>query len=347
MVCLKCLGTIKKPEMKGKKDKLAKWLHRTGLLRLLNFGCGKYCMVINYHRIRECAHHETIFDDEVFGPDQYEFQQQVDWLTKNSDILSEKDLISVVQGEYQPPGRSAIITFDDGYIDNYTLAYPVLKQYHAPAIFFIPTKSIEKRHLGWWDCFAYLLKTTKKKEVVFEGKRLQPKEQLQEAMHFVLHFIDQSTQGVSVVMDRLRAACEVDFPARAEQDKELMTWEHLKEVSSNGISVGAHSHSHKVLSSLDLEQQKYEVKHSKAIIEQRIGKTVRSMSYPVGNYHHFSEDTKKIAADVGYELAFSFLTGLNTYGAIDPMDIKRVSASSYFPRFVGEMELPRLFCDSV
>ena len=126
-----------------------------------------------------------------------------------------------------------------------------------------------------------------------------------------------------------------------------MSWVQLEAVSNNGISIGAHSHSHKVLSSLDLGQQKAEIVNSKAIIEQRLGKNVRSMSYPVGNYHHFSQDTQKIALDAGYDLAFSFLTGINTYCAIDPMDVKRISVSSYFPRFIGEMKWPQLFCDCV
>ena len=201
--------------------------------------------------------------------------------------------------------------------------------------------------MGWWDYFAYLLKATKKNEVEFEGKRLRPKKQLREAMHIVLHCIDQNKQDESVILDSLRVACEVDFPGPNEQDNELMSWEQLEEVSNNGISIGAHSHSHKVLSSLDLGQQKYEIEHSKVIIEQRIGKIVRSMSYPVGNNHHFSEDTKKLALDAGYDLSFSFLTGINTYGAIDPMDVKRISVSHYFPRFVCTMESPRFLRDSV
>ena len=131
-------------DMKGKKDLLSKWLHWTGLLRLLNFGNGKQLIVINYHRIRASSHHETLFDDEVFGPDHQEFEDQIEWLTKNSDILSEDDLISVVWGEYQPPGRSVVLTFDDGYSDNYTLAYPVLRQYHAPALFLSPLNPLRK-----------------------------------------------------------------------------------------------------------------------------------------------------------------------------------------------------------
>lgn len=339
------MEVTKQIKTNSKKDKLAKWLYSTGLIRLLNFRRGKQLIVINYHRICADHHQETLFDDEVFGPDQYEFQKQVEWLTKNSDICSEEELIAMVQGEVQPPKRGVVLTFDDGYIDNYTLAYPVLRQYNTPAIFFIPTLPIEKRRLGWWDCFAYFLKTSPKNEVVFEGKSLLPKTKLQEAMHFVLNFIYQNNLDVSVVMDRLSRACEVDFPGQDVQDRELMSWDQIKEVSDHGVSIGAHSHTHKILNSLDLGQQKNEIVDSKMIIEQRLGKKVRVMSYPVGSYHHFSEATKKIVLDAGYDLGFSFLTGINTYGNIDQMDVKRISVSNYFPRFVCTMKFPQLFCD--
>ena len=102
-----------------KKDKLTQWLYWTGLFRLLSFGSDRHCFVLNYHRIREAGNHPTLFDDEVFGPDQQDFEQQVRWLTPNSDILSEEDLINVTRGKCQPPGRGVLITFDDVYIDNY------------------------------------------------------------------------------------------------------------------------------------------------------------------------------------------------------------------------------------
>lgn len=330
----------------GKKDLLAKMLYRFGLFRLLSFGGNQRCIVINYHRIKKCNNHATLFDNEVFGPDQQEFEQQIQWLKKNSDVLSEDDLISVVREQYKPSGRSIVITFDDGYVDNYSLAYPVLKQHCVPAIFFISTQSIEERCLGWWDNIAYILKSTAKKEVIFEGKCLQPKYNFQEAMKTVLHFVDQNKKDVFDLLDTLSVACEVNSPDINIQGGELMTWDQLEEVSNNGISIGAHTHSHKILSSLDLTQQKKEIEKAKKIIEQRLSKPVRSMSYPVGNYHHFTDATKKIVADAGFDLSFSFLTGLNKYGDIDPMDVKRISVSSYFPRFVGTIEIPYLFCDS-
>ncbi len=334
--------------MKGKKDKLALWLYRTGLLRLLDLGYHNRLIVINYHRIRsDNQDHFTLFDDEVFGPRRGELDQHFRWLKSNSDVISEHDLINISLGELKPPARGVLITFDDGYVDNYTLAYPLLREYSLPAIFFIPTQSTDERTLGWWDYIAYMLKQTQYERVVFEGKEILPKLDIQKAIHNVLHFVYYNRKDVDELLRELSSVCDVELPDLKIQSKELMTWANLREISENGIAIGAHTHSHKILSSLTVKFQRNEMVRSKQIIEENVGNKVRSMSYPVGNYHHFTEDTKKLAVECGYDLAFSFLTGVNSWEKLDPMDVKRISVSGYLPRFVGTICMPGLFCDCV
>lgn len=334
--------------MKGKKDNLALWFSRTGLLRLFGSGQSDHLIVINYHRIRIDGQKTfTAFDDEVFGPTRSELSQHFHWLKQNMDVLSEGDLHHIVSGGMKPSARSVLITFDDGYIDNYTLAYPLLRDHGLSAIFFIPTKAMEERTLGWWDHIAYLLKKTEHETIVFEGKEIRPQADIQQAIHYVLSFIDYNRKGIDELLLELCAACDVELPDAEIQNKELMTWDNLREVCKHGVSIGAHTHSHNILSSLDVATQKNELIKSKQIIEEKVGVKVRSMSYPVGNYHHFSEDTKKIAVECGYDLAFSFLTGINSWGKLDSMNVKRISVSSYLPRFVGTMCMPDLFCDCV
>ena len=64
------------------------------------------------------------------------------------------------------PNDLDIDSNDDGYIDNYTLAYPLLKVLNLPAIFFISTSLIEERHLGWWDIIDYMLKKSRKNTIL-------------------------------------------------------------------------------------------------------------------------------------------------------------------------------------
>lgn len=328
-----------------KKKILANCMFQTGLFRLLRFRSKSSLIVVCYHRIRDIDHRKTVFDDSVFGPDQEEFSKQVKWLKNNNDILTEGELLSIVNGEYAPPRRSVVITFDDGYIDNYTLAYPVLKSLNVPAIFFIPTQAIEERDLGWWDVISYLIKSSKKNEIKFFGERFYHRRSYDKAVHFVLSLIYQNNHETLPLLDKLSEACGVELPDTDMQSKELMTWEQLRELTQNNITIGSHTHSHTIMSGLDLVKQKFELESSKRKLEEHLGINVRSISYPVGNYLNFTDSTKKIAAEVGYDLGFSFLTGVNSYDAIDPMDVKRIVVPSDFPHFVSTFELPEIFCD--
>ena len=327
-----------------KKNLLAKCLYYSGFYRMANLWNNNDIVVINYHRIKTSQKsHFSMFDDGVFGPDQYEFEKQMSWLKKNIQILSEEDLINVVNNKFKPSKRSVVITFDDGYIDNYTLAYPILRHYKIPAIFFIPSQTIDERCLSWWDCFAYFLKKTEKDKIVLFGERLYPKQQYEKSLSFILNLVYQNKVKDSDVYNSLCAACDVDPISKDIQDRELMSWDQLKEVADNGIDIGAHTHSHRILSSLNPKQQHTEIINSKKIIEQHIGRNIRSMSYPVGSYNHFTETTKKIVRKAGFDLAFSFLNGVNSCGIIDAMDIKRIGVKISLPRFVCNIELHKIF----
>ncbi|MCI5168049.1 MAG: hypothetical protein D3903_18675 [Candidatus Electrothrix sp. GM3_4] len=333
--------------MKGKKDTLALWLHRTGLLKLFDSVQSNQLIVINYHRIQSDNQKKiTLFDDGVFGPTESELEQQFHWFKYNMDVLSEDDLLHIFNGGMVPPGRSLLITFDDGYIDNYTLAYPLLRKNNFPAIFFIPTQSINERTLGWWDYIAYMLKMSQQETIIFEGQKLFLRSETNKTIHYILNYIHCNKVDVDELLVDLSLVCDVKFPSIEIQDKELMTWENLQEVSKHGISVGSHTNSHNILSYLNKEKQAEELVLSKYLIEKKLGTKVQSMSYPVGTYSTFTAVTKRLAAECGYDMAFSFLTGINSWEKMDMMDMKRISVPNYFPRFVCTMRMPAFFNDS-
>ena len=61
-----------------------------------------------------------------------------------------------------------LITFDDGYRDNYTLAFPILRKHGVQAVFFLPTAFIGTGKLPWWDVIAYIIKHSVKKHIHIE-----------------------------------------------------------------------------------------------------------------------------------------------------------------------------------
>jgi peptidoglycan/xylan/chitin deacetylase (PgdA/CDA1 family) len=318
-------------------------LYGSGALRYLHWGDGKRLIVFNYHRIRPDGAFSTRFNDELFGPTASVFERQVTWLRNNTQVLSEDDLLYLIRSGKAPPGPSSLITFDDGYRDNYTLGYPVLRHLGIRAIFFVTLDFIDQRRVGWWDLIAYAAKNSPRADLEFEGKKYSRAER-ERLVHSLLRRIktEPASRTATLPME-LADACGTPLPTRGEQDHELMTWEEIREMHSGGMSIGSHTCSHPVLSRIPAEEQWRELADSKAGLEARIGAPVRSLAYPVGEPADFTEETCRLARKAGYEAAFSFATGTNRWPIRDRFRIARVSAPHQMSQFLAKTRLPAIF----
>lgn len=285
---------------------------------------------MNYHRIRhDGGNSYTPFDDNVFGLTAAEFRKQLRWLKENVDLVSEEELIRDLKGQRRGKRLSVLITFDDGYRDNYTIAYPIMQEMGIPGIFFIPYDIIEQRSLGWWDLIAYVIKNCGKESIKFEGRDIRFDKH---RSYWVTYFQElaktQSKSRIESMIQVLSNSCEVSLPGPEVQGAELMTWDQIREIAGADNAIGSHTNNHPVLANEDRQTQEEEIKRSKELIEHKIGREVRSIAYPVGNIQHFNEDSVALAKESGYHIGFSYKTGCNVWGRIDPYRIRRISAPS-------------------
>jgi len=284
--------------------------------------CNDQLMILNYHRMKT-PNKKIMFDDGVYGPDADRFQVEMEWLKKETRIISEEELIDVLYHKKKFNTLCSMVTLDDGYVDNYDIAFPILKKLSIPAIYFIPTKNINERSLGWWDIVAYLVKNTQLRKVRFREKQLlltDKKKVIAELNH---ELKEMETSRVDGYLEELSGRLNVRIPSLEVQGRELMTWEQIKEVSENGMTIGSHTHDHLILSRQTLSDLRYQVKKSKDILEEKLGRNIRSLAYPMGGYEHFDKETIEITQSLGFKLGFSFLTGANHFNHIDPFDVKR------------------------
>jgi peptidoglycan/xylan/chitin deacetylase (PgdA/CDA1 family) len=305
------------------KGGVLRGLSLLGVPRLARLLPSQDLVIFNYHRIG--ARGETTpFDDGVFGPDVEEFERQMRWLKRNTDVLSEGELLDACDGKRKWRGTCSAVTFDDGYRDCYTRAYPVLKAAGVPAIFFIPTNAVSEGRLTWWDHIAYLVKKSAKREFAFRG-RVYPagKESSATIAELLRDWRSSGGAATKGFVEELAAAAGAALPSREEERGQLMTWEQVREVAANGIGIGSHSARHDILSHLSPEDQRLELSNSKAAIERALGRAIVSLAYPVGQREHFTAETKRLAEECGYRMAFSFLTGTATRGRLDRFDIER------------------------
>lgn len=333
--------------IKGKRALLANMLFQSRVYRSLRPFDSKSLVIFNYHRIRDESHTSAPFDDGVFGPTQEMFRSQIQWLKHNSDIISESELLDHVHRRKKLRRSSVMITFDDGYRDNAELALPILSELKVPATFFISTSAIENREVGWWDAIAYLIKKTKKRRFVLNDELFDLTESKERSIRKIQEYKrTQKAEKTENLIQELAISCDVELPDFETGSKEIMSWDQVKESLAAGITIGSHTHSHRVLSTLSLADQFEEFRLSKEILERELKVPIRSIAYPVGGETDCHHETAGLAQKCGYELGFSFQTGANRLERLNPFRIGRISAEESIPLTCAAITLPSIFARS-
>ena len=332
----------------GPKDRFAELLVRSGAMRVLRRVAPARLVVFCYHRIRpETPGFSTVFDDDVFGPTVLQFREQMRWLRQHTTILSEADLLARADAPRPLSEPCVAVTFDDGYRDNYTFGLPVLEEFGIPAVFFIPTDLIDKRRLGWWDLISYFLRQTQRPTIRLDGRQYVLGSRRGEVVASLLERMKRApARETETLLTDLSEACAVPFPGAAVQDAELMTWEQIREAAERGITIGSHSRTHRVLTTLDQTTLTEELGTSKQALERMVGREVRSIAYPCGGPESFDSNVQHAARAAGYELGFSFSQEANRSERLVPFDVRRIGAPPGVSRLSAITVLPQIFAFS-
>ncbi len=214
------------------------------------------------------------------------FEEQVQYLNQSYEILQLSELVHILSQGLKPPKRAIVLTFDDGYGDNFLNAKPLLQKYKIPATFFIATQST---HCGefWWD----------------ELERLFAPDPLQ-MDHFFSVWDDlrmKSQTERSAVLEEFRTG-KTDLLPRS--DYRLLSDREIFEIARDNLfEIGAHTESHSRLSALGPHLQKAEIENSKLSLEAITSRPVRFFSYPFGGKGDYSSETVKLIHDLKFSAA--------------------------------------------
>ena len=138
---------------------------QSGLLSLLGQALRwSGVLVLNYHRVGNGD--ESPFDRGLWSADAEAFAEQIQFCKSQLDVITPDDIPRVLA---HGRGRYALITFDDGYRDNYETAFPILKAEGVPATFFVATGFVDVPRVPWWDEIAWMVRTSPQDRVVLSG----------------------------------------------------------------------------------------------------------------------------------------------------------------------------------
>jgi len=309
-----------------KKDILMCALSAVGVTKLRWQFLPPALYVFNYHRVGN--RDESGYNRNLFSCTAEQFCEQLAALKDRFDFVTVDRLAGFAGCGYAGRRPLALVTFDDGYADNYSLAFPVLKQMDVPAVFFLPTQYIGARRLLWSDEIAWMLRNSRHSTIALpyapEPYSLAV-ERLEPTIRDILRHVRRWPVPISEQIDQIRQACGGVAPAADGDWPPFMNWEQVREMRSAGMDIGSHTHSHTPLARLTPDRQRAELVNSRAVLEGELGSPVRAVAYPVGDRTAYTAETCRIAREVGYELGFSFLRHANRFPVHDALDIGRLA----------------------
>jgi peptidoglycan/xylan/chitin deacetylase (PgdA/CDA1 family) len=231
-------------------------------------------------------------------------------------------------GEPLPPG-ALVVTFDDGYDDNYRVAYPILRELGVPATFFVSTGYIDSGLPYHYDWFVHLLSVATVAAIDLPElghaaplpAGLRARQRLAQDLISKLKALDDDAQ--IQVIDRLARACGMPRVAPVA-DCRPMSWEQLREMHAGGMEIGSHGVGHRMLAKLDDAALEAEIVGSRDAIGRALGTLARVISYPVGGADAWDGRVVSAARAAGYVAGCSYLAGSNDPRRMDRYGLRRV-----------------------
>jgi peptidoglycan/xylan/chitin deacetylase (PgdA/CDA1 family) len=252
------------------------------------------------------------------------FELQVRYLRRHYHVLPLDHAVNLLREGAPIPLNGVVITFDDGYRDNYEEAFPILKRYGCTATIFVSTDPLETGRWIWPTRLYFWVFATTETVLSLDGLNGPgPALDLRttQSRRSAYWTINAHLRALPSASEREAALAEIARNLHFNPDTfpptftPMATWDHLREMSDGGMTIGSHAMTHPVLSLTARQEAQREVITSKAIIEQRLQRVVDVFAYPFGLAEHFDADTEWLVRTAGYRAACSAIPGTNPPGS--------------------------------
>lgn len=261
-----------------------------------------------------------------------EFHDLLLSLKKNGTPLDIDEYIELqARGGDLPPG-SFVVTFDDGFENNYSVAAPILKALNIPAIIYATTKFIDDNLMSWIDQIDMAVQMTEKTSLRLSFLD-RPVDIATTADKIAfLNLIRTTAKGdraffgrIDGVIDEICAVC--DLPRVMSADGPLdkkMNWAQVRELAQGPlIKIGGHTHTHPVMSYLSAEALAAEVSACLSKIDLGAAQKTVHFCYPEGLAHCYNDDVIACLKDYGVICSPTAIDGTNAVNT-DLFHLRRV-----------------------
>jgi peptidoglycan/xylan/chitin deacetylase (PgdA/CDA1 family) len=278
-------------------------------------------LILLYHRVNRVA---DPFSIERTTPEA--FRGQMAHLARNFSVMPLGEIAGRLRSGKALPPRAVAITFDDGYADNYTEAFPILRALGLPATVFLTTGCIGTGESLWFDRVLRAFQRTERDTATLPGGEeatgmrdpaLRARMSIR-ALYALMRLPDAERVEAVTGLERQLLDGGAATPA-----SDMLDWDQIRAMAAGGITFGAHTVNHPILARLPLEDAEREIVASKRRIEEETGRGVDLFAYPVGRRSDYSPEVIARVVGVGFQAAVTTTPGANRRGD-DPFLLRRV-----------------------
>jgi len=267
------------------------------------------------------------------------FTQQMEHLKKYYNVITMDECIAALNGKQNIKPYSIIISFDDGYISQYKIAFPIIKQLGLSAIYYINESFIGSADIFWWEELEYIIMNCKESslaieidgyETVFELKNHYQRIETCELVASIFQESNHSNRVQLLYLFRKASGVKIYNDKTFIKDYSCLNQNMIKEMKKSKMSIGSHTMNHPFLSNETYETQKIEIKNSINYLDKS---NPMHFCFPHGDYN---TDTIQILKSVGFQSAVTVKGGFVEAGD-DLFTLKRWIPKSNISEFVVDI----------
>jgi peptidoglycan/xylan/chitin deacetylase (PgdA/CDA1 family) len=272
--------------------------------------------VLGYHRVvdERLPDHATSPLGMIVTP--RTFERQLGYAGRRYRMVSLAEIEAAADGRRPLPARAAFVTFDDGWEDNYRVAFPILSRLGIPAAVFVTTDYVGGDRAFWFTRLMLSLLRGRHRLEAGVGRALGWPANLAQALDRLAAFgrpirpwevdalieamKDHPEPAIEDMVDAL--AARLGGPGReAPGARYFLTWDEIREMERGGVGFGSHSCTHRILTRLADDEAVEEFGRSRERLEKELGHPVVSFAFPNGDYRpaHMT-----MAREAGYRCFF-------------------------------------------
>jgi peptidoglycan/xylan/chitin deacetylase (PgdA/CDA1 family) len=318
------------------KSRIKRLLVNHRVLSLVQRLKSSRCILLRYHSVQDNPEQYAHAIGRGIIHSSAAFQQQMEWVARTYEPTTLHEIRTLAEHRRSLPRRGVIITFDDGYADNFTIALPILNRLGLKAAFYVTVDCIEPQRMPWFCRLRHAFALTDCETwTAAETGRVWQFRDASERRQAFLSCSGACARLAGAAQERLISRLERELAVEplAPQERLMMTWDQIRELHRQGHIVGSHTLSHPNLAHLTIADVSREMCESKQRLEEQLAAPIVHFSYPSPILQpHWNEETVACCQAAGYQTAVTC-----TAGGVFPTDcrlaLNRLYAQEDFDEF--------------